>query len=131
MLIPLPIGLLAATFACDLAFWRGQNPFWASAGFCALTGAIITAAVAAVAGFMDFFGNSRIRAIKDAWRHMSGNIVAVVLALLSLWLRASNGDDIIVPWGLLLSIAIVALILYTGWKGGELSYRHRVGMLPR
>ena len=130
MLIPVPIGLLVATFVCDLVFWGSQDQFWASAAFWALTGAIVSALIAAIAGFMDFFGNSRIRAIKDAWRHMIGNLVAVVLALLSLWMRASNGPEFILPWGLLISTVIVALILYTGWKGGELSYRHRVGMLP-
>jgi uncharacterized membrane protein len=130
MLIALPIGLLVATFACDLVFWNTHDQFWASAAFWALAGAIVTAALAAVAGFMDYFGNSRIRAIKDAQRHMIGNLVAVVLALLSLVLRANGGPDFVLPWGLLLSTVVVALILYTGWKGGELSYRHRVGMLP-
>jgi uncharacterized membrane protein len=35
-----------------------------------------------------------------------------------------------VPWGLILSTVIVAMLLYTGWKGGELVYRYRVGMQP-
>jgi uncharacterized membrane protein len=130
MLIPLPIGLLVATLACDLAFFGTDDPFWATAAFWSLVGAIVTALIAAIAGFLDFFGNSRIRAISDAWRHMIGNLVAVVLAVVSLLLRATQGTDIIVPWGLLISTLIVLLILYTGWKGGELSYRHRVGMLP-
>lgn len=130
MLIPLPIGLLVATFACDVAFFGNNDPFWATAAYWALAGAIVTALIAAVAGFLDFFGNRRIREISDAWRHMIGNLLAVVLAVVSLWLRATQGPDIIVPWGLSISAVIVVLILYTGWKGGELSYRHRVGMLP-
>ena len=130
MLIPLPIGLLVATFVCDLVFWNTRDQFWASAAYWALAGAIATAALAAVAGFMDYFGNSRIRAIKDAQHHMIGNLVAVVLAVVSLVLRANLGSNAILPWGLLISTVVVALILYTGWKGGELSYRHRVGMLP-
>ena len=130
MLVPLPIGLLVSTWVCDLVFWGSGDPFWASVAFWALTGAIVTAAIAAIAGFMDFFGNSRIRSLQDAWHHMVGNLVAVVLAVLSLWLRATNGADFVLPWGLLISTLVVLLILYTGWKGGELSYRHRVGMLP-
>lgn len=130
MLIPLPIGLLVATFVCDLVFWNTRDQFWASAAFWALAGAIATAALAAIAGFMDYFGNSRIRTIKDAQHHMIGNLVAVVLAVISLVLRANLGSNAILPWGVLISTVVVALILYTGWKGGELSYRHRVGMLP-
>ena len=130
MLVPLPIGLLASTFVCDLAFWGTSDAFWASAAFWALVGAVISAGIAAVAGFMDFFGNARIRNISDAWQHMLGNLVAVILALLNLWLRANGGPDAVLPWGLLISTLIVVLVIYTGWMGGELSYRHRVGMLP-
>lgn len=61
---------------------------------------------------------------------MVGDLVAVVLALVSLWLRTTNGTDIIMPWGLSISKVIAVLIHHTGWKGGTLSYRHRVGMLP-
>jgi len=35
----------------------------------------------------------------------------------------------IVPTGLVLSLLAVVLLLFTGWKGGEMVYRHRVGIL--
>jgi uncharacterized membrane protein len=130
LLVPLPIGFLVATFACDVAYWATDDPFWAEAAFWALVAAIVTAAIAALAGFADFFGNARIRALRDAWRHMIGNLAAVVLALVSLWLRWGDVEEAVLPWGLLISTVIVLIILYTGWKGGELAYRHRVGMLP-
>ena len=130
LLVPLPIGFFVATLLCDLAFWWTADPLWATAGFWALFVAIVTAAIAAVAGLIDFVGNRKIRALRDAWRHMLGNVVAVVVAIASLMLRWSDGPPSVVPWGLGASILIFVLILYTGWKGGELSYRHRVGMLP-
>jgi uncharacterized membrane protein len=131
MLIPFPIALLVATFICDLVFWRTGNGFWASAAFWSLSAAIVTALIAALAGFIDFAGNDRIRALPDAWQHMIGNLLAVVLAIINLWLRASgDAAAAIMPWGLTLSAIIVALLLYTGWKGGELVYRHRVGVQP-
>jgi hypothetical protein len=34
----------------------------------------------------------------------------------------------IVPTGLVLSLLAVVLLLFTGWKGGEMVYRHRVGI---
>jgi uncharacterized membrane protein len=129
MLIPFPIALLVATFACDLVYWVTNNGFWAQAAFWSLTAAVVTALIAALAGFADFFGNSRVRLIADAWKHMIGNLVAVVLAAVNLWLRYS--DDVaaaVLPWGLMLSTIVVLLLLYTGWKGGELVYRHRIGI---
>jgi uncharacterized membrane protein len=130
LLVPLPIGFLVGTFLCDLAYVATGASFWAEAAFWSLVAAIVTAALAAVVGFIDFFGNARIRALRDAWLHMLGNVTAVVLALLSLLLRSADPARAVLPWGLALSTLIVLLILFTGWMGGELAYRHRVGMLP-
>jgi uncharacterized membrane protein len=62
---------------------------------------------------------------------MIGNVIAVVLALVSLWYRYRYGaEQSASVWGIMLSGVIVILLLYTGWKGGSLVYRHRVGMHP-
>jgi uncharacterized membrane protein len=131
MLIPFPIALMVATFLCDLAFWGSGNLFWADAAYWALLAAIVGAALAATAGFIDFLGNAHIRAMNAAWQHMIGNVVVVVLALVSFWMRLTAGPaEAVLPWGLVLSTAVVALLLFTGWKGGDMVYEHRVGMQP-
>jgi uncharacterized membrane protein len=131
MLIPFPIALLVATFATDLAYWSSLNPFWAQVSFWSLAAALLMAALAATAGLIDFFSNARIRALSDAWRHMIGNVIAVLLSILNFWIRLSqNAAEAVLPWGLTLSSVIVLLLLYTGWKGGDLVYRHRIGMHP-
>ena len=33
------------------------------------------------------------------------------------------------PWGLVLSLIVVLTLLYTGWLGGELVFRHQCGMI--
>jgi uncharacterized membrane protein len=80
MLIPFPVAFLVATLVCDLIFWRTGNPGWASASLWLLGAALLMAALAAVAGLIDFFGDVRIRDLSAAWHHMLGNVVAVVLA---------------------------------------------------
>ncbi|MER8715986.1 DUF2231 domain-containing protein [Mesorhizobium sp. M1295] len=92
---------------------------------------LLMSAAAALAGFTDFLGNSRVRSINAAWHHMVGNVVAVVLALASFMLRLSAGAaEGALPWGLALSTIVVLLLVYTGWKGGTLVYEHRVGVHP-
>ena len=60
---------------------------------------------------------------------MIGNVLAVVLALLSFGLRLAQGAEAaVLPWGLTLSTAVVATLVFTGWKGGELVFRHGVGV---
>jgi uncharacterized membrane protein len=131
MLVPFPIALLVATFICDIVYLANGNSFWADVSMWSLGAAIVMAALAALAGLTDFLGNALIRAIDDAWKHMIGNVVVVLLAVASFWLRYANGSvEAVWPWGLLLSLATILLLLYTGWKGGELVYHHRVGMDP-
>ena len=131
MLIPFPIAFFLATLACDLVYWLTENRFAADIALWSLGAGIVTAVFAAIAGLIDFAGNARIRALSHAWQHMIGNVIAVVLALISFWIRYRYGAvDGILPWGLVLSIAVALLLVFTGWRGGDLVYLHRVGMHP-
>jgi uncharacterized membrane protein len=129
MLIPFPIALLVGAFVTDLAFWGTGAAFWASASAWLLGAGIVMALLAATAGFIDFFGEPRIRALSDAWYHMAGNLAAVVLAIGNLALRLGQGaDTAVLPWGVLLSFIVVCILVFTGWLGGEMVYRHRVAV---
>jgi uncharacterized membrane protein len=128
MLIPFPIAFLVATFACDLIFWRTGNPGWSTASLWLLGAAIVMAALAAVMGLTDFMGDPRIRSLSAAWHHMLGNVVVVVLAIINWYRRYSEGDAAVLPWGLVLSLLIVLILLYTGWRGWEMVYRDRVAV---
>jgi uncharacterized membrane protein len=33
------------------------------------------------------------------------------------------------PWGVVLSFIVVGILLVTGWMGGELAYRYKIGMI--
>jgi uncharacterized membrane protein len=128
MLVPFPIAFLVGTFICDLVFRANGNVFWATAAYWCLVAGLVGAAAAAVAGLIDFLGDRRIRLIKPAWWHMVGNVIAVVLSLLSFWLRHRTVDGIY-PSGLWISLIVVLILLFTGWQGGELVFRHRVAVL--
>jgi uncharacterized membrane protein len=130
MLIPFPIAFLVATLVCDLTFWRTGNPAWATASLYLLGAALVMAALAAVAGVIDFLGDERIRNLSPAWHHMIGNVVAVVLSLWNWWRRYAAADPgaVVVPTGLIISALVVLILLYTGWRGWEMVYRHRVAV---
>lgn len=130
MLVPFPIAFLVATFGCDIVFWWTGNPIWATAATWALGAGLVTGVLAAVAGLADFLGNARIRALKDAWHHFVGNAAVLVLAFVNFYLRwsADQVADAVLPAGIVLSFLVAGLLLYTGWKGGELVFRHHVGM---
>jgi uncharacterized membrane protein len=132
MLIPFPIAFFVSAFATDLAFTAG----WAGAGaakasVCLLGAGLIMAALAALAGVTDFLGERRIRSIRTAWLHMIGNVTAVVLELINLLLRYPGRTDTVPSAGLFLSLVVVLLLLFNGWMGWELVYKHRVGVSDR
>lgn len=128
MLIPFPVAFLVATLVCDLLFWNTRNSAWSTASLYLLGAALIMAALAAVAGLTDFMGDRRIRDLSAAWHHMIGNVVVVLLSLWNWYRRYEAGDAAVLPMGLLISLVVVLLLLYTGWRGWEMVYRHRVGM---
>jgi uncharacterized membrane protein len=128
MLIPFPIAFFVATFVCDLVFWRTGATAWAVATLWLLCAGLVMAALAAVAGFTDFFADRRIRDLGTARWHAGGNVLLVVIELVNLYIRYANGPAAIVPMGLVLSLAAVCLLVFTGWKGGEMVFRGRVGV---
>src|SRR5215216_4729242 len=79
MLIPFPVVFLVTACVSDLVFWANGNDFWATVSMWLLGAGIVMALAAALFGFADFFGDDRIRRLSDAWQHMIGNLVAVVL----------------------------------------------------
>jgi uncharacterized membrane protein len=128
ILITLPIGLFIGTLLCDVVFWWTGNAAFATAGIWILGAGLVGAALAAVAGLIDFIGDGRIRAIGDAWQHAIGNVILVLVQLFSFYWRYRYGTVAVVPLGLVLSLVAVCIMAFTGWKGGELVFRHRVAV---
>jgi uncharacterized membrane protein len=128
MLIPFPVAFLVAALVCDLIFWRTGNTAWSTASLYLLGAALVMAALAAVAGVTDSIGDERIRDLSAAWHHMLGNVTVVLLSLWNWYRRYEAGDAAVLPTGLLISLVVVLLLLYTGWRGSEMVYCHRVAV---
>ncbi len=130
MLVPFPIAFLIGAFATDLAFRGTQDAFWAQASYWLLLAGIVTALVAALPGFIDFFTIDEARGLWLAWTHMIANLVVVALGALNVWLRWDDAAAGAAGAGLWISVLIAALLLFSGWLGGELAYRYRIGTIP-
>jgi uncharacterized membrane protein len=128
MLIPFPIAFFVATFVCDIVFASKGNPSWFDATLWLLGAGLIMAGLAAVAGLTDVLGDAQIRQLGTAWWHAGGNVLAVLIELYNWYLRYSGGSQAARTTGIVLSAVVVAILLFTGWKGWELVYRHRVGV---
>src|SRR4029078_2062117 len=129
IVVTFPIAFFIGAFVADLVFWRSGNAMWATAALWLIGFRLLTDAVAAVLGLTDVIGDHRIRALNDAWWHAGANVVVVLIELYNWYTRYAHGADAVVPTGLVLSLIAVLLLLFSGWKGGELVFRHRVGVI--
>ena len=127
MLIPFPIVCFIGAFVTDVVYTRNYDSGWATASHWLLGIGLVMAALAAVAGLTDYLGDERLRRLGDALKHMLANVTAVVLELVNLLLRLNN-PDFIPSAGVYISAIVVLILLYRGWKGGNLVYRHGAGV---
>lgn len=130
MLVPFPIVFLISALLTDIAYVRSGWAAWAYASSWLIGAGIATALLAALAGFTDFFGDRRIRNLRPAWYHMIGNLAAVLLSVVNFFVHLRDGAVAVMPTGLILSAVVVLLLAFNGWMGGELVFRHGVGVEP-
>ncbi|HSE74127.1 MAG TPA: DUF2231 domain-containing protein [Dongiaceae bacterium] len=131
MVVPFPIAFLVGTLVVDIVFRATSDPFWARAAFWLLAAGIVMGAVAALLGLVDFLSIRRVRSLPIAWMHFLGNGVAVLLAIWNIALRWSDPAAGSTGLAITLSAIVTVILIITGWLGGELAYRHRIGVMAR
>jgi len=127
-LIPFPIALLISAAVTDVLYWRTSAAAWAEMSWWLIVGGLATGALGALAGLIDFLTIDRAREHAAGWIHFIGNASVLVISAVNLWIRAGNRAQAIVPWGLLLSVIVAGMLAVTGWLGGELVFRHMIGV---
>lgn len=127
--VPLPIGLLVGAVLSDIGHLLTGDRFFARASRWLLRGGIVTGAAAATLGATDL---ATIRQARGpvGWAHAGGNTAILVLSIISLLLRRGTRDR--VPGAAMALTGIAGLLLaVTGWLGGELVFRQRIGVVPQ
>lgn len=129
MLVPFPIAFLVGAFVTDIAFWGTADSFWARASLWLIGAGFVMGALAAVVGLAEFVTIARAREHMDGWIHFLGNALVLLLAIANLFLRLDDPVAGVLPSGIILSGVTAVLLGVTGWYGGELAYRHKIGVV--
>jgi uncharacterized membrane protein len=130
--VPLPIGSFFIALTADIAHVFTRSAFFYDVAQFAIGLGIVTALLAAVLGFIDYFGVKMSAAgFRLAKIHMRLNLAVVVLYAVSWTLRRNHAALDTPRWPLALGSAVVPFLLLgiSGWIGGKMSYEHKIGVV--
>jgi uncharacterized membrane protein len=128
MLVPFPIVCFVGTLVTDIVYAITADMQWANFSAWLLTAGLIISIFVVIAGLIDALGDMRILRLRPAWIHVLGNVVALALAVLNVFVHSRDAYTSVVPLGLILSVLVVLILLVTGWTGWDMVYRHGVGL---
>ena len=134
MLVGVPIGLAVWTFIADIVYLAtDKDPVWYDISYWSGFAFWVSALVAALPGFFDFFTVAIKSDAKNiAVAHMGLNLTVTGLFLVSTLLMrddgAVNGSELTLV--VILHALGVGLLGLSGWLGGEMVFRHHLGMVP-
>jgi uncharacterized membrane protein len=128
MLVPFPMVCFVGALITDAVYWRSMSFIWVTFSVWLLTAGLVGAGLAMIAGVIDFAADRRIRQIRSAWVHALGNGLVIALSLINVFVHSRDGYTAVVPTGIILSGIVVLIMMITGWIGGEMVYRHRIGV---
>jgi uncharacterized membrane protein len=138
MLVTLPIGLFVWTLVADFVFLGTNNAIWFEIARWTGVAAIVSALVAALPGVGDYLTmGMRGRARQAATAHMALNfaVVSVYVVAAVVMFGGFQGlvDDVVPTTAAYVVTGLhafgVLLLLGSGWLGGEMVYRHRLGVM--
>jgi Predicted membrane protein len=134
MLVAFPISLWTTSVAVDVFYYFMRNSALIIISRFLLAAGCIGAIAAAVFGIIDWLGLQDREVKRVANWHARLNIAALVIFSISFYLRMQRNGHIVghhltIPF--LISFVGLVLIGISGWLGGELVYKHGVGVQPR
>lgn len=127
--VTLPIGSLVFAFAADIVFLATADTFWTRAAFWLLWLGILGGFAAAALGMIDYLAIKQVRRLGVAHAHAAGNVLAIAVAIANLVVHWVVRTPTLGWLAVALSAVTVGILGITGFLGGELSYRHRIGQI--
>ena len=129
MLIVFPLGLLATAVIFDILYVATGNTDLATFSYYGMIAGVVGGLLAAVFGLLDWTKIPKeTRARRVGAIHGTGNVIVMLLFVLSLASRW--GDPAYLPSVLPMVLGLIGALIasFTAWLGGELVYRLRVAV---
>jgi uncharacterized membrane protein len=116
ILAAFPLAFFVAAFFSDWAYADSANMQWANFSVWLITGGVIMAIVAGIAGIVDAL------VVGDTTRRRSAlhailTVVMLVLAIINAFIHSRDGWTSVVPAGIILSALTAVVVLVASWLG--------------
>lgn len=132
ILVSFPVALFTLSFVFDVGYVWQRDPLWSVFALYALAAGYVGAFAAAVPGAVDFFlvVPTRGTVSRTAAAHALMGLSLLVLYGVNLGLRLGIPGGEPTPLWPVIGLSAVGMVLLTlaAWFGGELVYRHRIGV---
>jgi uncharacterized membrane protein len=115
LLVAFALSCFLGTLATDLAYWRTADMMWADFSDWLVTAGVVVGYVTILVTLIEVFGLQSGRLRRPTWPYTIGNIVTLILATLNMLVHTRDAWTSVVPWGVILSAAVVVVALVTGW----------------
>jgi uncharacterized membrane protein len=129
MMVTFPIAFLVSVVATDLAWILFQDEFWARLSLWLLGAGALAGSAAALAGTVELLLIPGVRRRGVSWSHFVAAITLISVAFTNWYLRMAGYEDMILPWGFVLSLLGAVLVAVAGWLGANLVFDHKIGII--
>ena len=126
ILVSFPIGFFVGAVVSDIISAFVKTPFWPSMSVVLIGFGIVSALLAALFGFVDYFtAPMSAPAKRTATAHMVLNLIAVVIFAAAFAVRYPAATSVL---GYVLTVAGAIAVGVSGALGGHLAYHYRIGV---
>ena len=129
MMVTFPIAFLIAVAASDLAWVFLQDDFWARMSLWLVGAGAVTGLAAGLAGTIELLIIPGVRRRGASWSHFVAAITLISIAFTNWFLRLAGPEEMILPWGLMLSLLGAVMVGVSGWLGANLVFEHQIGVV--
>ena len=106
---------LLGTLATDIAYWLTADIIWADFSDWLITAGVIVGYLTIAVALVEMFALRSARLRRGSWAWAVGLIVALILATLNMFVHTRDAWTSVVPWGVVLSAVVVAVVGISAW----------------
>ncbi|MCE5198153.1 MAG: DUF2231 domain-containing protein [Armatimonadota bacterium] len=137
IIVPIAIGAIVASLIFNFAMLGSGNSVWFVMSFWTLLVGLCATVFSALTGITDYFTlHMSHQARQQATIHFALNVTWLTILTASLVIKsfyALDGVGLVATWAIIASFVLdvvgILLLLASGWYGGEVVYRHGVGVM--